>query len=102
MIIEEQVQKDIIYNVLTKNEIELDADLMEKVCSEIVEELESEEEREKKEYQDIIMNKEYVVSKDVAIQIAMNHYCVSRAVAERYTDSELKEALQPLRLHKGW
>ena len=50
----------------------------------------------------MIINKEYVVSKDVAIQIAMNHYCVSRAVAKRYTDSELKEALQPLRLHKGW
>lgn len=53
MIIEEQVQKDIIYNVLTKNEIELDNDLMEKVCSEIVEELQNKEESLQKEYQDI-------------------------------------------------
>ena len=38
------------------------------------------------------------VSRDKAIEIAMNHNCVSREVAERYTDSELKEILRVLRL----
>lgn len=40
----------------------------------------------------------YKVSKERAIQIAMNHNCVSREVAERYTDSELKEGLKQLKL----
>ncbi|MBQ2019299.1 MAG: hypothetical protein IIW53_04595 [Rikenellaceae bacterium] len=40
----------------------------------------------------------YKVSKERAIQIAMNHNCVSREVAERYTDSELKEVLKQLKL----
>lgn len=38
------------------------------------------------------------VSKERAIQIAMNHNCVSREVAENYTDSELKEVLRQLKL----
>ena len=33
----------------------------------------------------------YKVSKERAIQLAMNHNCVSREIAEKYTDSELKE-----------
>ena len=40
----------------------------------------------------------YKVSKDRAIQIAMNHNCISREIAERYTDSELKEVLKQLKL----
>jgi len=36
----------------------------------------------------------YKVSRDMAIEIAMNHNCVSREIAERYTDSELKEVLR--------
>jgi hypothetical protein len=31
------------------------------------------------------------VSKERAVTIAMNHNCVSRQVAENYTDSELRE-----------
>lgn len=38
------------------------------------------------------------VSKERAIQITMNHNCVSREVAENYTDSELKEVLRQLKL----
>lgn len=38
------------------------------------------------------------VSRERAIQIAMNHNCVSREIAERYTDSELKEVLRQLKL----
>lgn len=38
------------------------------------------------------------VSRGRAIQIAMNHNCVSRGMAERYTDSELKEVLKQLKL----
>lgn len=38
--------------------------------------------------------KVYKVSKARAIEIAMNHNCVSREIAERYTDSELKEVLK--------
>lgn len=33
------------------------------------------------------------VSRERAIEITMNHNCVSRDIAERYTDSELKEVL---------
>lgn len=33
------------------------------------------------------------VTRERAIQIAMNHNCVPREIAERYTDSELKEVL---------
>ncbi len=38
------------------------------------------------------------VSKQRAIEIAMNHNCVSREVAESYSDSELKEVLKQLKL----
>jgi len=40
----------------------------------------------------------YKVSRDRAVEIAMNHNCVSREIAERYTDSELKEVLRQLKL----
>lgn len=40
----------------------------------------------------------YKVSKEKAIQIAMNHNCISKEVAEKYTDSELKEVLRQLKL----
>lgn len=43
-------------------------------------------------------NKIYKISRERAIQIAMNHNCISREIAERYTDSELKEVLRQLRL----
>lgn len=33
------------------------------------------------------------VSRERAIEITMNHNCVSRQIAEKYTDSELKEVL---------
>lgn len=38
------------------------------------------------------------VSRERAIEIAMNHNCVSREIAEKYTDSELKEVLRVLKL----
>lgn len=38
------------------------------------------------------------VSKEAAIRIAMNHNCVSREIAEKYTDSELREVLAHLKL----
>lgn len=38
--------------------------------------------------------KTYKISKNRAIEIAMNHNCVSREIAERYTLSELKEVLK--------
>lgn len=38
------------------------------------------------------------VSKERAIQLAMNTNGVSREIAERYTDSELKEVLRLLKL----
>lgn len=40
----------------------------------------------------------YKVSREKAIQIAMNHNCVSREVTQNYTDSELKEVLKHLKL----
>lgn len=40
--------------------------------------------------------KTYKVSRQKAIQLAMNHNSVSYDVASRYTDSELKEVLQHL------
>lgn len=42
--------------------------------------------------------KVYKVSRERAITIAINHNAVSREVAERYTDSELKEVLKQLKL----
>lgn len=38
------------------------------------------------------------IKKERAIEIAMNHNCVSREIAERYTDSELREVLRRLKL----
>lgn len=42
------------------------------------------------------------VPKARAIQIAMNHNGVSRDIAERYTDSELREVLAHLNLKAGF
>jgi len=42
--------------------------------------------------------KVYKVSRERAIEIAMNHNCISRQIAENYTDSELKEVLKQLKL----
>lgn len=42
--------------------------------------------------------KTYAISKARAVEIAMNHNCVSREIAERYTSSELKEVLRQLKL----
>lgn len=42
--------------------------------------------------------KVFKVSKERAIQLAMNTNGVSREIAERYTDSELKEVLRLLKL----
>ena len=42
------------------------------------------------------------VSRSRAIQIAMNHNCVSREVAQCYTDTELKEVLKQLKLKAGF
>ena len=38
------------------------------------------------------------ISRPRAIEIAMNHNCVSRDIAEKYTNSELKEILKVLKL----
>lgn len=38
------------------------------------------------------------VSRERAIVIASNHNCVSKEVAAKYTDSELKEVLRQLKL----
>ena len=40
----------------------------------------------------------YKVSREKAIQLAMNHNCISKDIAEKYTDSELKEVLRQLNL----
>lgn len=42
------------------------------------------------------------VSRERAITIAMDHNCVSREIAEKYTDSELKEVLRHLKLKAGF
>lgn len=39
------------------------------------------------------------VSRERAIVIASNHNCVSKEVAAKYTDSELKEVLRQLKLN---
>ena len=44
------------------------------------------------------IRKVYKVSRERAIQIAMNHNCISREIAESYTDSELKEVLRHLNI----
>ena len=46
----------------------------------------------------MIKRKQVKVSRERAISIAMNHNCVSREVAEKYTDSELREVLKHLKL----
>lgn len=38
------------------------------------------------------------VSRERAIQIAANHNCVSKEIAMKYTDSELREILNHLKL----
>lgn len=38
------------------------------------------------------------ITRERTIVIAMNHNCVSRQVAENYTDSELREVLRHLKL----
>ena len=42
------------------------------------------------------------ISRQRAIEIAMNHNCVSKQIAEKYTDSELKEVLKALKLKAGF
>jgi len=44
------------------------------------------------------IKKSIKVSRARAIEIAMNHNCVSREIAEKYTNSELKEILSVLKL----
>ena len=46
--------------------------------------------------------KVYKVSRAKAVEIAANHNCVPRTVAERYTDPELKEVLRQLKLKAGF
>ena len=46
----------------------------------------------------VMKTKKYRVSRTRAIEIAMNHNCISREIAERYTDGELKEVLKQLKL----
>lgn len=43
-------------------------------------------------------SKDYRITKEKAIWIAMNHNCVSEEIARKYTDSELKEILRVLKL----
>lgn len=42
--------------------------------------------------------KVYKVSRERAITIAANHNCVSKEIASKYTNSELKEVLRALKL----
>jgi hypothetical protein len=44
----------------------------------------------------------YKVSREKAIQLAMNHNCISRKTADAYTDSELKEVLKQLNLKSNF
>ena len=46
----------------------------------------------------IMKAKVYTVSREKSISIASNHNCVTKDVAERYSDSELKEVLKQLKL----
>ena len=43
--------------------------------------------------------KQYQIKREKAIEIAMNHNCVSKKIAEKYTDSELKEVLRHLKIN---
>lgn len=38
------------------------------------------------------------INRERAIEIAMNHNCVTREIAENYTDTELKDVLRHLKL----
>lgn len=42
------------------------------------------------------------VSKEAAIKLAMNTNGISRDIAERYTDSELREVVRLLKLKPGF
>ena len=42
------------------------------------------------------------ISRERAIEIAMNTNGISRGIAERYTDSELREVLKLLKLKPGF
>lgn len=44
----------------------------------------------------MLRKKVYKISKERAIELAMNHNCVSREIAEKYTDSELREVVSHL------
>lgn len=46
--------------------------------------------------------KKIKITRERAITIAMDHNCVSRETAEKYTDSELREVLRHLRLTPGF
>ena len=46
----------------------------------------------------MIKGKQIKVSHERAITIDMNHNCVSKEIAQGYTDSELKEVLRQLKL----
>lgn len=41
----------------------------------------------------MLRKKVYKISKERAIELAINHNCVSREIAEKYTDSELREVV---------
>lgn len=44
-------------------------------------------------------NKVYTVTRERAVEIAMNHNCVIKEIAERYTLTELKEIFHQLRIN---
>lgn len=50
----------------------------------------------------MIKRKQIKISRERAITIAMNHNCVSKEIAQNYTDSELKEVLKQLKLKQGF
>lgn len=50
----------------------------------------------------MIERKQIKISRERAITIAMNHNCVSKEIAQNYTDSELKEVLKQLKLKLGF
>lgn len=53
-------------------------------------------------YKAMIKRKQIKISRERAITIAMNHNCVSKEIAQNYTDSELKEVLKQLKLKTGF
>ena len=42
--------------------------------------------------------KTYKIKRSRVVEIAANHNCVSKEIAEQYTDSELKEVLRHLKI----